>query len=96
MGGNSPNLDRARDHFFRSRWPDAMKEAEDRGEAVDKEAVAGLWELADMYVPKDVRELGERHGSPALTAELWRSAFIQGWRAAMRSRHEAEQRNEAK
>lgn len=45
-----------------------------------------LWALADLYMPSDVREYGARHKMPELTAEIWRSAFCAGWRAAMRAK----------
>jgi hypothetical protein len=41
--------------------------------------------LADHYLPADVKEFGERHGIPELTNEMWRGAFIAGWRAAFRA-----------
>jgi hypothetical protein len=45
----------------------------------------GVWLLADHYLPADVKEFGERHGIPELTNEMWRGAFIAGWRAAFRA-----------
>lgn len=47
----------------------------------DEQAV---WALADYFLPSDVREFGERHGIPELASELWRGAFVAGWRAALR------------
>jgi hypothetical protein len=43
-----------------------------------------VWLLADMMLPADVKELAQRWGMPETLVEIWRNAFITGWRAAHR------------
>lgn len=41
-----------------------------------------LWQLADMNVPGDVLETAARWGLTEVLPEIWRAAFIAGWRLA--------------
>jgi Ni/Co efflux regulator RcnB len=41
-----------------------------------------LWHLADYSIPADVKEMAERWDMGSTLQEMWRGAFIQGWRAA--------------
>jgi len=43
-------------------------------------AEMGLWALADIHMPSDVREAAQRWKLGTAMEELWRSAFIAGWR----------------
>jgi hypothetical protein len=43
-----------------------------------------VWPLADYYMPPDVREMADRWGMKETLIEMWRGAFIEGWRAANR------------
>jgi len=45
--------------------------------------VHAVWALADLLIPTDIREFGDRHRIPQITEEVWRSAFTAGWRAAL-------------
>lgn len=45
-----------------------------------------VWMVADYFVPSDVQEFFERHGIGATGCEIWRSAFISGFRAALRGK----------
>lgn len=81
MGGN---------HVLPRLWPgdctrfdDARAEAEKRQIARNAAAERGLWALADLYMPADIREAGERWKIPHALEEMWRAAFIAGWRAAL-------------
>jgi hypothetical protein len=47
---------------------------------------AAVWTLADIHMPPDIEEYGRRHKMPELAHYLWRSAFVQGWRAAIRAK----------
>ncbi len=44
-----------------------------------------VWALADFYLPPDVCEMAMRWKMDATLVEMWRGAFIEGWRAAHRS-----------
>lgn len=43
-----------------------------------------VWALADHLMPPDVREMAERMKMTETLQEMWRGAFIIGWRAANR------------
>lgn len=43
-----------------------------------------VWLLADYSIPPDVRELAKLWKMEETLIELWRGAFIEGWRAAHR------------
>lgn len=92
MGNNSPAYDgrtmQAVSKFY-DRLPDAETEADKRVAEIAAADAAGLWELADIYMPADIREFAERHKLDATVPEMWRSAWIAGWRAAMHSKHNA-------
>jgi hypothetical protein len=49
--------------------------------AADKNAV---WALADYMLPTDVREMAARWKMTETIQEMWRNAFVAGWRAAHR------------
>ena len=76
MGGNRYGLRTDR------LWPDASAEAKRRHEEQQIAAERGLWALADLYMPNDIREAGERWKLPHVLQEQWRAAFVAGWRAA--------------
>lgn len=53
----------------------------------DNERIAaenGLWALADLHVPPDVREMAQRWKLEQTIVEMYRNAFINGWRARER------------
>lgn len=57
-------------------------EAQMRQDAkVDARAV---WTLADHLMPPDIREMAAAFGMGETIQEMWRNAFIAGWRAALR------------
>jgi hypothetical protein len=85
MGGNASAFEPLAE-IYRA---DARKDAAARVAIDQAAAEAGLWELADLYMPNDICEAAERWRLEHTIPELWRGAFIQGWRAAMRSRHDA-------
>jgi hypothetical protein len=41
-----------------------------------------LWVLADHMIPPDIIESAKRWRMEETIKEMWRSAFIQGWRSA--------------
>jgi hypothetical protein len=41
-----------------------------------------IWLLADYSIPADVKEMAERLKMKETMIEMWRGAFIEGWRAA--------------
>ena len=43
-----------------------------------------VWALADYYLSVDVQETAERWNMKETLIEIWRNAFIEGWRAAHR------------
>lgn len=47
---------------------------------------AALWTLAEMSITPDLREYGERHKIPNFALFLHQSAFVAGWRAAMKAK----------
>lgn len=80
MGGNTTTaFERA---FCDFRDTDVRNEAKRRHEEQQIAAERGLWALADLYMPNDIREAGERWKLPHVLEEQWRAAFIAGWRAA--------------
>ena len=85
-------------NFFRSAVPSIFNELhaeEDRllkleAERRMSDAVAdakAVWALADMMIPVDVKEMAERWNMKETILEIWRNAFIAGWRASHRSRN---------
>ena len=47
----------------------------------DDVSEALLWTVADARVPDDVRGMADRFGLGETLLEVWRCAFIEGWRA---------------
>ena len=45
-----------------------------------------VWQLADYYMPADVKEMAGLWKMENTLQEMWRGAFIEGWRAAHRKR----------
>ena len=70
---------------FFTRFQDAQTEARIRAAEEKVAAERGLWALADLYVPTDVREAAARWKLENTLVEMWRAAFIQGWRASLRA-----------
>lgn len=60
----------------------------------DAAAARALWALADLHVPTDVREAAARWGLEHTIVEVWRQAFIAGFRVSQgiesRARKEAD------
>ena len=48
-------------------------------------ADALLWEMADDAVPADVRESAARWKLDNMMVEMWRAAWVAGWRAARKT-----------
>lgn len=48
-------------------------------------AARGLWALADLHIPPDVREAAARWKLDAVMTEMWRAAFITGFREAVKT-----------
>lgn len=46
------------------------------------DASKALWALADYSIPPDVKETAALWGMKETLLEIWRGAFIAGWRAA--------------
>lgn len=42
------------------------------------------WMLADYFLPTDVKEFFERHGMLATGSEIWRTAFVTGFKVSLR------------
>lgn len=42
------------------------------------------WVLADYFLPADVKEFFERHGMLATGSEIWRTAFVTGFKVSLR------------
>lgn len=80
------------DAFRRSLWPDAKAEADEERAAINAAAERGLWALADLYIPNDVREAATRWHMEHTLCEMWRSAFVHGWRAAIKAATDAERK----
>ena len=72
-----------------TRLLDAQTCAPEHVATINAEAERGLWALADLYVPTDVREAAQRWHLDHSLPEIWRQAFIQGWRASQRAEAEA-------
>lgn len=72
-----------------TRHSDAQSEASKRRAEIHAAAERGLWALADLYLPTDVREAATRWQLENVLPELWRSAFIQGWRASQEAERRA-------
>lgn len=58
-------------------------EEQDRIDAARADAKA-LWHLADYSIPADVKDMAQRWDMEQALQEIWRGAFIQGWRAALK------------
>jgi hypothetical protein len=41
-----------------------------------------LWLLADQSIPTDIKEMAARWKMSEVVQEMWRNAFMAGWRAA--------------
>jgi hypothetical protein len=50
--------------------------------AMQAAAEQGLWSLADYHLPADIRETANRWKLGTVLCEIWRQAWIAGWRAA--------------
>lgn len=48
-------------------------------------ADALLWEMADAAVPADVRESAARWKLDEVMVEMWRAAWVAGWRSARKT-----------
>lgn len=79
----SPRPSSVVDQWLRDR--EERKAAERRALEDARADQAAVWALADYYLPPAVRELGERHKMPETTSEIWRAAFVAGWRACHRA-----------
>lgn len=67
----------------------AERAEQERQEAMRRAAAEGaLWQLAELHMPADVREAAARWKLDAVMTEMWRSAWIAGWRAAYETRGE--------
>ena len=60
-----------------------QKAAEARMIANAKADAKAVWALADYLMPADTREMAERMMMSETMQEMWRNAFIAGWRAAL-------------
>lgn len=77
--GSSPTVGEVWDMERRRR------EAEEVRKLQDTEADAkAVWLLADYYIPQDVKDAAVRWKMEDALQEMWRQAFIEGWRAAYR------------
>lgn len=69
------------------RWAaeEAQHKAEEHRMIEDAKAdAAAVWLLADYLMPADFKELARNMKMEATMQELWRNAFIAGWRAQHR------------
>ena len=67
-----------------NRW--AQEHAAEKRRLADAKADGrAVWALADQYLPADVMETAERHKMSETMREIWRAAFIAGWRARDRA-----------
>jgi hypothetical protein len=48
-----------------------------------------VWALADYLMPADVKETAERWKMNETLQEIWRQAFIAGWRAAHKAKDQS-------
>ena len=48
-----------------------------------------VWTLADYLMPADVKETAERWKVNETLQEIWRQAFIAGWRAAHKAKDQS-------
>lgn len=82
-------------HYIRPDGRTSMAEIWAKEEAEQKAAEASMiddakadakavWALAEYLMPADFREMADRMKMSETMHELWRNAFIAGWRAAMR------------
>lgn len=80
-------------NYYKSNVPfipyshaDELRAEEERCAMRDAAADAkAVWALADMMIPVDVKEMAERWNMKETILEMWRNAFIAGWRASHRS-----------
>lgn len=63
----------------------SLREAERIALANAEADQIGLFALADLSMPPDIRDFGERMAMPEFGAQLWRCAFVAGFRAAIRA-----------
>ena len=73
-------------HDTFAKFQHAQTEARIRAAEDMAAAERGLWALADLHVPTDVREAAVRWKLENTLVEMWRSAFIQGWREHERAK----------
>jgi Ni/Co efflux regulator RcnB len=85
-------------NLFKEKYPNerlTMAEiwaAEDRERKIEEQKqienakadAKAVWALADYYLPADVKEMADRWKMGSTLQEMWRGAFIEGWRAAHR------------
>ena len=84
--------------LFKEKYPSerlTMAEiwaAEDREQKIEEQRhienaradAKAVWLLADFYMPADVKEMAGLWKMENTLQEMWRGAFIEGWRAAHR------------
>jgi hypothetical protein len=73
--------------FLSEDWArqDLERKEEERRMLENAQADAkAVWALADYYMPADIKEMAERWKIDNILQEMWRGAFIEGWRAAHR------------
>lgn len=62
-----------------------QREAEEGRMLADARADAkAVWQLAEYYMPADIRQMADIWNMKETLIEMWRGAFIEGWRAALR------------
>jgi hypothetical protein len=69
--------------FFRRQQDEDA--AESRA-AIERANALGLWALADVHMPPDIAEAARRWKLDQTLPEMWRSAFMAGFRAAEAAR----------
>lgn len=91
MGANGSGSDRrivewSKGSTMAEVWAkDAERKAQEQRMIEDARADAmAVWALADYCLPADWDEFAKRNGMPETLREMWRNAFIVGWRAALR------------
>lgn len=75
-------------NFLYSHWDEENKKQQEEEKRKLQNAVAdqkALYALADHYLPSDVKENAARWKMEETLCEMWRNAFIAGWRAYHRS-----------
>lgn len=76
------SIDQLSRQILREQAAAQMKEARALEDA--RADAHGIWALAEFYLPPSVKEMAQLWGMRETLAEMWRSAFIEGWRAAHR------------